>query len=77
MGRINSKLDIPPFCLLFPDGRPLETHRAFENSRTGYVEAKQPLLDTIAQQTFDGMDISGEATSYYWLPFFFQMEIFE
>ena len=62
------------FCLLFPDGRPLETHRAFDNSRTGFADAKQLLLDAITQQGFDGVDISGEATSYYWLPFFLQLE---
>jgi hypothetical protein len=32
------------------------------------------LLDAITQQGFDGVDISGEATSYYWLPFFLQLE---
>ncbi len=61
------------FCLLFPDGRPLETHRPFDNSRTGYVEAKQLLLDAITAQGFEGVDVSGEATSYYWLPFFLQL----
>jgi Transposase/Transposase IS116/IS110/IS902 family len=62
------------FCLLFPDGRPLEAHRAFDNSRTGFGEAKQLLLEAIAQHGFDGIDVSGEATSYYWLPFFLQLE---
>ena len=62
------------FCLLFPDGRPLETHRAFDNSRLGFADAKQLLLDAIIQQGFDGVDISGEATSYYWLPLFLQLD---
>jgi Transposase/Transposase IS116/IS110/IS902 family len=62
------------FGLFFPDGRPLDAHRAFDNSRTGFAAAKQVLLQALAQQPFDGLDISGEATSYYWLPFFLQLE---
>lgn len=62
------------FCLLFPDGRPLESHRAFDNSLTGYAAAKQRLLEALTQQAFNGVDISGEATSYYWLPFFLQLD---
>jgi hypothetical protein len=62
------------FCLLFPDGRPLEAHRPFDNSTTGFVAAKQLWLDAIAQQAVDGVDISGEATSYYWLSFFLQLD---
>jgi hypothetical protein len=62
------------FCLLFPDGQPLEPHRAFDNSLDGYASAKQLLLDALARDGFDGLDVSGEATSYYWLPFFLQLE---
>jgi transposase len=62
------------FCLLFPDGRPLESHRAFDNSLPGFVAAKQLLLEALTQHAFDGLDISGEATSYYWLPFFLQLD---
>ena len=62
------------FCLLFPAGRPLESHRAFDNSLTGYAGAKQLWLEALAQDSFDGLDISGEATSYYWLPFFLQLD---
>ena len=29
------------FCLLFPDGRPLESHTAVDNSYLGYSLAKQ------------------------------------
>ena len=60
-------------CLLFPDGRPLEPHQAFANSRSGYSLAKQLLLDALEQHAFDGVDISGEATGYYWLPYFLQL----
>jgi transposase len=60
-------------CLLFPDGRPLELHQAFDNSRSGYSLAKQLLLDALDSYAFDGVDVSGEATGYYWLPFFLQL----
>jgi hypothetical protein len=61
------------FCLLFPDGRPLESHIAFDNSYLGYSLAKQLLLDALDRYSFDGIDISGEATGYLWLPFFLQL----
>jgi hypothetical protein len=60
-------------CLLFPDGRPLESHIAFDNSYLGYSSAKQLLLDALDSYAFDGVDISGEATGYLWLPFFLQL----
>ncbi len=62
------------FCVLTPEGRPLEAHRAFDNSADGFAQAKQLLLDTFAHHPFDGLDISGEATGYYWLPFFLQLQ---
>jgi transposase len=61
------------FCLLFPDGQPLVSHRAFANSRPGYQQARQLLLDSMQHYGFDGLDVSGEATSYYWFPFFWQL----
>jgi hypothetical protein len=61
------------FCLLFPDGRPLEPHVSFTNSLSGYSLAKQLLLDTLDEHTFDGIDVSGEATGYFWFPFFLQL----
>ena len=61
------------FCLLFPDGRPLESHIAVDNSSPGYSLAKQLLLDALDSYSFDGVDISGEATGYLWLPFFLQL----
>lgn len=60
-------------CLLFPTGQPLERHQAFGNSPTGYSLAKHLLLDAMDSYQFDGIDISGEATGYYWLPFFLQL----
>ena len=61
------------FCLMFPDGRPLEPHRAFDNSCSGYSLAKQLLLDALESHAFDGLDVSGEATGFLWLPFFLQL----
>jgi hypothetical protein len=61
------------FCLLFPNGQPLEPHQAFGNSCSGYSLAKQLLLDALNSYQFDGVDVSGEATGYYWLPFFLQL----
>jgi hypothetical protein len=61
------------FCVLFPDGQPLEAHQAFANSCSGYSLAKQLLLDALDSYQFDGLDVSGEATGYYWLPFFLQL----
>jgi len=61
------------FCLMFPNGQPLELHRAFDNSQTGYSLAKQLMLNALDSYQFDGLDISGEATAFYWLPFFLQL----
>ena len=61
------------FCLLLPDGQPLELHHAFANSLTGYAAAKELLLTTLATHPLDGLDISGEATGFYWLPFFLHL----
>mgnify|MGYP005649256541 CR=1 FL=1 len=61
------------FCLLFPDGQMLDSYVSFANSCSGYSAAKQLLLDTLDAHDFDGVDISGEATGYLWLPFFLQL----
>ena len=60
-------------CLLSPDGRFIEPHKGFDNSALGCSLAKQLLLQTLDQHHFDGLDVSGEATGYYWLPFFLQL----
>jgi hypothetical protein len=61
------------FGLFFPDGQPLDPHQAFANSRIGYALAKRLLLEALDTYAFDGLDVSGEATGYYWLPFFLQL----
>jgi len=60
-------------CLLFPNGQPLELHQAFGNSPAGYSLAKHLLLDAMDSYQFEGIDVSGEATGYHWLPFFLQL----
>jgi hypothetical protein len=57
-------------CLLGPNGELLEDHLACANSRPGFEQAKALLLEAMDRYDFDGLDISGEATGYYWLPFF-------
>ncbi len=61
------------FCLLNADGQPLEVHRTFDNSLSGFTAAKQLLLETLTGTSLEGLDISGEATSSYWLPFFLEL----
>lgn len=61
------------FCLLFPGGRVLDMHQHFANSQSGYEQARAYLLQALQQHAFDGLHVSGEATSYYWLPFFWQL----
>jgi len=70
---IDFSLKRADFCLLFPDGQPLEVHRAFANSPMGFRSAKQLLLEALEAYPFDGLDVSGEATGYFWLPFFLQL----
>jgi hypothetical protein len=70
---IDFSLQRADLCLLFPDGRPLELHRAVANSPLGYQSAKQLLLEAVETYAFDGLDISGEATGYFWFPFFLQL----
>jgi transposase len=70
---IDFSLKRADICLLFPDGQPLLSHQAFANSRLGYQKARQMLLDSLQAYAFDGLDVSGEATSYYWFPFFWQL----
>lgn len=60
-------------CLLHPDGQMLVDHQAFANSQPGYQQVRQVLLENVHQHAFAGVDVSGEATSYYWFPFFWQM----
>jgi len=57
-------------CLLASDGQRLVAHRRFPNSVPGFQAFKQLLLTTLATHSATALDISGEATGTYWLPFF-------
>lgn len=65
------KLDM---CILEPGGEVVIRHRSFANSIAGYQEVKQTLLPILHSDTYSGMDIGGESTGYYWLPFFMQLQ---
>ena len=56
--------------LYSPEDKIIERHRAFANSRSGYEQFKELVLETMEAYTFEGLNVSGEATSYYWKPFF-------
>jgi len=70
---IDFSLKRADLCLLQADGQPLLSHQAFANSWLGYQQARQVLLEYLHAHTCDGLDVSGEATSYYWFPYFWQM----
>ena len=55
-------------CLLSSHGQLLQDHVACANSQPGFQQFKALLLVTMDSHDFDGIDISGEATNYYWLP---------
>lgn len=77
-GRIQVGLDISQkqldLCGLGADGQVLMGHQSFANTRAGYQELKQALLETLQSGSFEGLDIGGESTGYYWLPFFLQFQ---
>lgn len=60
-------------CLLNGAGDRLMGHRRFSNSLPGYQDLKHLLLTTLVDQAAPGLDISGEATGMYWLPFFLHL----
>ena len=59
--------------LLTPDGTRLGRHHRFDNSLSGLQELKQTVLEALDSQEYDGVDIAGEATGMYWLPFFLEL----
>jgi transposase len=54
-------------------GEKIVAHRAFSNSRTGFEQFRELVLKTMQDYNFTEINISGEATSFYWLPFFLQL----
>lgn len=67
---IDFSMEKADFCLLHPDGQPLVMHRSFSNTSSGYAKAQRFLRESMQNHAFEGVDISGEATNYYWFPFF-------
>lgn len=65
-----NKLDL---ALLAAGGELLEKHRSFANSAAGYAQVRALLLETLQANNFEGVDLAAEATSYYWLPVFYQL----
>lgn len=61
-------------ALLKGNGELLRRHQRFGNNLVGYEQAKELILQTLKEHDFQGLDVAGEATSYYWLPMFVGME---
>jgi transposase len=59
--------------LIAPDGTPVVPHQRFDNSLPGFQGLKQLLLETLATHSYTDVDIAGEATGMYWLPFFLEL----
>jgi transposase len=60
-------------ALLRGDNRFLGHTYHFSNSLSGFEKAKQVILEVIQDNQIETLAISGEATSYYWLPSFAQI----
>ena len=54
-------------------GEPLERHKKLENSRKGYQAFKEMVKELHEREGAEGVNVSGEATSYYWMPFFLEL----
>jgi len=61
-------------ALLKSSGELLKRHQGFANNQVGYQEAKELILKTLKEQGLEGLDVAGEATSYYWLPLYIELE---
>jgi len=61
-------------ALIDGDGRLLVKHRRFDNSIFGLAELKQWFLEIGQGYGFSELNVSGEATSYYWLPMYLGLE---
>mgnify|MGYP006303257553 CR=1 FL=1 len=58
---------------LAPDGTRVDRHHRFDNSVSGLQDLKQTVLEILATEEYDGVDIADEATGMYWLPFFLEL----
>ena len=48
-------------CLLRPDGALLDTHQSFPNSVIGYQQTKTLIMQALAEQHLQGVDLAGES----------------
>jgi len=64
------KLDL---CMLTAEGQVVVRHRSFPNSADGYRQLRETLLNAVQAGDYRGIDVGGESTGYYWLPFFLQL----
>ncbi len=60
-------------CLLNGAGEVLVAHQGCPNTPTGVAQAKQLLLSYLHGEPGATVQIGAEATSWYWLPFFWQL----
>lgn len=51
-------------------GEFIHPHIAVKNSRSGYEQFRTQLMEVVKAYELDEVNITGEATSTYWLPFF-------
>jgi transposase len=58
------------FGLFGPQGELIHPHIAVRNSRSGYEQFRAQLTEVMKAYELDKVNISGEATANYWLPFF-------
>ena len=61
-------------ALLNQEGERVCRHRRFPNTWPGYQQIQAWLAQTMTQRGFEEVDIAAEATSYYWLPAFYQLD---
>lgn len=59
--------------VMTPHGTQIGPHHRFDNSLPGCQDLKQTLLEILATHNYAGIDIAGEATGMYWLPFFLEL----
>jgi transposase len=61
-------------ALLKSNGELIKRHQRVDNTAVGFEQAKTLILQTLQEQGLTGLEVAGEATSYYWLPMFIEME---
>ncbi len=60
-------------CLLRGDGQVLVPHRHFANSPAGVAQTRTLVMSYLQAEPGASLQIGAESTSWYWLPFFWQL----